>query len=156
MIDCNVYCWVLFTPSNRRNCSYFGFESALVKMSASILSVLQWTTLTIPAFTAFRVKWNFISMCFDLSWSFAFFDHEIAPVLSSWTVVAPDWGAQRSFINRRNHTASCTAALSAMLSASAVDKATTDCFLDFQLTFEFATRNTNPDVDLRSPMSPAH
>ncbi len=55
----------------------------------------------------------------------------------------------------RRDNISRVAVAKATYSASIVERATTDCFLELHETGEPATKHTNPDVDLRPTVSPA-
>ena len=77
----------------------------------------------------------------------------IAPWLSSLITIG-FVGICKSVSNFWNHVASCVAKLSATYSASAVDSATTACFLLSQLTAPPASINTFPVVECLSSKSP--
>ena len=83
-------------------------------------------------------------------------DKYIVPALSIPKVIGWGFLRQRMSARRRdNHTASLVAMQHAIYSASHVEVAVLDCFLDFQLTAAPAIKKTYPLVDLRVSMHPA-
>eukprot|EP00252_Welwitschia_mirabilis_P021873 TRINITY_DN5731_c0_g1_i3.p1 TRINITY_DN5731_c0_g1~~TRINITY_DN5731_c0_g1_i3.p1 ORF type:complete len:156 (-),score=25.75 TRINITY_DN5731_c0_g1_i3:353-820(-) len=75
------------------------------------------------------MKWNFISMCFVLACMTGFFEIAMAEALSHSRCIGFSIGIVKSSNNLSSHTNCWLAKWTAMYSASAVERATQDCFL---------------------------
>src|SRR5882724_6514833 len=88
----------------------------------------------IPSLTVLWMKWKHRSICFVLAWNWPSFDRAMADWLSQLSVIGEESGHVISPRNECNHRASFTVWVVATYSASVVDRATIDCFLELQLT----------------------
>ncbi len=99
------------------------FDNALVRTSATMCSVGQYSNRTSPFSTRFRTKWC-TSMCFVRAWWVGFLVNDIAPWLSHRiTIIFFSSVYPISIINFVIHMASFVACMFAMYSASMVDNA---------------------------------
>ena len=94
----------------------------------------------IPSHTVSRMKWKCRSICFVLAWNWLSFDRMMVDWLSQLSVIGEDSGHMISPRNKHNHRASFAAWVVAMYSASVVDRAMINCFLELQLTMPTLTR----------------
>ena len=124
------------------------FGSSFVWMSATLSSVLQCTSLMLLSIMASRVKWYFMSMCLVLDELVLLFVTAMEAWLSPYTVTGGSLTPMMSAISCLSHMASRVAWYRAMYSASAVDVATVDWRLLYQLTAPPPTRYTWPEVDI--------
>ena len=107
-------------------------------------SVVEWEVSsldeTFSSFTRFdwtesRTKWYFTSMCLFRVLTEDVFAVSMVPKLSTpIPITSRNFESLMSLTNRESQIASLTAKHNAMYSASQVEVATHDCFLDFQLT----------------------
>jgi len=142
-------------PSFERKYSNCPLGSGLVSMSASIYFVLQYLTNKDPNITCSRTKWYLISICFVRLCPIGFHVSPIAAWLSSHTVTGLVQLTPMSVSSCRNQTTSCVAELKAMYSASAVERATVDCFWLSQLIAPLDILKTLPVVERRVSKSQA-
>ena len=123
---------VLVMPRSLAKCSCFAFGSALVKISARLFSVAQYCTETSLEAMCSRMKWWWISICFDRAWNCEFSVNFIAAWLSTLMRVDPLGGIPSSVSNSQIQRHSWVVLLSTMYSASIVDNATVGCFFEYQ------------------------
>ncbi len=126
-------------------------DNALVRTSATMCSVGQYSNQTSPFSTRFWTKWCSTSMCFVLAWWVGFLINDIAPWLlhqiniSFFSSMYP-----KSII----HMVSFVACVFAMYSAFVVDNAIISCHLLLQEMVPPPIMKTNPVVDLLLSRSP--
>ena len=118
--------------------------SALVNISASCRLNLTGRTLRNPSTILSRTKWQSISICFVLSWNVGLEAIAVVAWLSHNTVVGIKTFTWRSVISCVIHITDAKA----LYSASAEDRETVACFLDFQEIMESPMKMHNPVIDL--------
>ena len=130
-------------------------ETAFVRMSADWSLVLVKGRRMTLLFSFSLIKCRSISTCFVRSCWTRFSEMLIAALLSQYRRLACVWwkpSSPRSFLI---HRISVTPFAIPMNSASALERATTFCFLLFQVTWLPPTRVKYPEVDFLSSRSPA-
>src|SRR6266853_365010 len=89
--------------------------------------------VTSPFYTCSLTEWNCVPICFALLWNCGFFDIAIDPSLSLKIVVSNVCANPSSSNKFLNQCASHVALDKAIYSASMVNNAVTDCFLEYQV-----------------------
>jgi len=103
-------------------------DNALVRTSATMCSIGQYSNRTSPFSTRFQTKWCSTSMCFVRAWWVGFLVNDIAPWLSHQiTIIFFSSMYPKSIINFVIHMAFFVACVFAMYSASMVDNAIVGC-----------------------------
>ena len=131
------------------------FRSGLVRISASWRFVQTWISwmhggCEVVPLTKSRTRWQSTSMCLVRSWKTWFLAMCIAAWLSQCNVIKPSWWTPSSLSKRFVHTSSQEVFAIARYSDSALDRATTVCFLLFQ-EIRFPPKKTQtPVVDRKS------
>ena len=123
-----------------------------VKQSASWLQDLMYSSLKTPQFNFSLIKNLSISTCFVRSNWTGLFAILIAAMLSQWSIIVSFRNSRSSFNKLFNHIISHRLNAIALYSASAVDQATTACFLLCHETRLPPTNTQYPDVDLLSSL----
>jgi len=113
-------------PIMRRHLANLAGLTALVRKSAAICSVLQYSKLTSPLRTLSLAKWCITSICLDLCVDMECFNNFSAPWLSPLMQICPI-SSPKSRASFFNHSASFTALAAPIYSASTVDTATVTC-----------------------------
>ncbi len=130
-------------------------DNALVRTSATMCSVGQYSNQTSPFSTRSQTKWCCTLMCFVRAWWVGFLVNDIAPWLSHRiTIIFFSSMYPKSIINFVIHMASFVTCVFAMYSASVVDNAIVGCRLLLQEMAPPPIMKTNPVVDLLSSRSP--
>ena len=135
-----------------RNVSNLTCVAGFVRRSAKFSAEgTCWISIRLSLYFS-RMKWNLMSMCFDLSCVIGFFTREIEPLLSPWSSIGSVHDNPKSFTSFVKNNDSWVVAASAIYSASHVDSAIVGCFL---LSHDIAPpallrKNTYPVVLLRS------
>ncbi len=106
--------------------------------------------VTTPFHTCSLTEWNCVSICFALLWNCGFFDIAIDPSLSPKIIVGNVCANPSSSNKFLNQCASHIASDKAIYSASMVDNAVTDCFLEYQVIAPLDILKMYPVVDFRS------
>lgn len=143
------------TPAASRNLVNFRFANGLVSMSATILSVGQYSTEIFPSSFICRTKWYFVSMCFDLLLILPDSNCLIQDWLSSWIRIGFVTSTAKSVSKRLIHCNSWQHSASATNSASVLLNATHVCFRDAQWIGPPPNVTRNPEFDFRVLASPA-
>ncbi len=131
------------------------FDNALVRTSATMCSVGQYSIQTSPFSTRSRIKWCWTSMCFVRAWWVGFLVNDIASwLLHQITINFFSSMYPKSIINFVIHMASFVACVFAMYSVYVVDNAIVGCRLLLQEMAPLPIMKTNPVVDLLSSRSP--
>jgi len=130
-------------------------DNALVRTSATMCSVGQYSNRTSSFSTRSRTKWCCTSMCFVHAWWVGFLVNDIAPWLSHRiTIIFFSSMYPKSIINFVIHMVSFVACMFAMYSASVVDNAIVGCSLLLQEMAPPPNMKTNHVVDLLFSRSP--
>ncbi len=130
-------------------------DNALVRTSATMCSIGQYSNQTSPFWTHSWTKWCCTSMCFVHAWWVGFLGNDNAPRLSHQiTITFFSSMYPKSIINFVIHMASFVACVFAMYSASMVDNAIVGCPLLLQEIAPPPIMKTNLVVDLLSSRSP--
>ncbi len=128
-------------------CRYL--DIALVRTSATMCPVGQYSNQTSPFSTCSWAKWCCTSMCLVHAWWVGFLVNDIAPWLSHRiTITFFSSMHPKSIINLVIHMASFVAWVLAMYSASVVDNAIVGCRLLLQKMAPLPMMKTNLVVDL--------
>src|SRR5216683_553491 len=106
--------------------------------------------VTTPSCTCSLTEWNCVPICFALLWNCGFFDMAIDPLLSLKIVVGNTCANPSSSNRFLDQHASCIASDKVIYSASMVDNAVTDCFLEYQVIAPLDILKMYPVVDFRS------
>ena len=101
-----VHIGMIWTPAMWRNLTNLSRGSPFVSISATISSVGQCFSSTVPLFTCSRMKWYFISICFVRPWNCGFLDMLIADWLSSRITVGLAGSFFKSVVSCRTQIAS--------------------------------------------------
>jgi len=130
------------------------FDNALVRTSATMCSIGQYSNWTSPFSTRFRAKWC-TSMCFVHAGWVGFLVNDIAPWLSHRITIIFFFSMYlKSIINFVIHMASFVACVFTMYFTSVVDNAIVGCHLLLQEMASPLIMKTNPVVDLLFSRSP--
>ncbi len=130
-------------------------DNALVRTSATMCFVGDYSNQTSPFSTHSQTKWCYTSMCFVHAWQVRFLVNDITPWLSyRITITFFSSMYPKSIINFVIHMASFVACVFAMYSASMVGNAIVGCHLSLQEMVPLPIMKTNLVVDLLSSRSP--
>nr|XP_029712513.1 uncharacterized protein LOC115257212 [Aedes albopictus] len=147
--------WGSSNRSSSQHLLCFNGPSGFVNTSASISSVGQYCRAISFATHSSYTNRCFVSICFDRRLCLSLSTKVRQDWLSSMIVVGFTCPSPNSRSSCLSQMASWQASLSATYSASMVERVTLDCLLLAQEMVPPANRNTNPEVDLLVPVSPA-
>ncbi len=130
-------------------------DNALVRISATMCSIGQYSNRTSPFSTRFQTKWCCTSMCFVRAWWVGFLVNDIAPwLLHRINITFFSFMHHKSIINFIIHLASFVTCVFAMYFASVVDNAIVGYRLLLQEMAPPLIMKTNHVVDILSSRSP--
>jgi hypothetical protein len=122
------------SPISPTCCLCFGHGKGFVSTSVVCCWDLTLSMVITPSCTCSFTEWNCVPICFACLWNWGFFDMAINPSLSPKIVVG-NFCVNPSLLNKfLNQHASRVASDKVIYSASMVDNAVTDCFLEYQVT----------------------